>query len=272
MSLERTDVTGPVGTLAAYRSAPAGAAATAGTGTLPVVLVHGINMSVGVWDEVAGALAGERAVVTLDLRGHGDSVMAGPFGAADYAGDVVAVMDAFGIERAHLVGTSFGGPIVCNVAARAPERVASVAALGSAVSAEGAVDIDAGIAAMREMGAADFFRGFMGQASFAPGTDPVIIERAVVAATDERRSLDLIADVVRTAFSADESAAVAGVKAPALVMTGEHDMTCPIPAGEILARALGVELTVLPDRGHMAMVEDAASVVGPLRAHLAANE
>jgi pimeloyl-ACP methyl ester carboxylesterase len=233
------------------------------------VLVHGINMSAAVWDRLAAKLA-PRRVVTMDLRGHGESVMSGPYDAAGYAADVLAVMDELGIDRAHLVGASFGGPVVATIAADAPERVASITAIGSAVSAEGAVDVDAGIAMLREVGPLDFFRGFLGQASFAPGTDPALIEEAAQAAGG--RDVDVIADVVRVAFSADASDAVAKAKAPALVITGEHDMTCPVPAGEQLAKALGTELVVLPDRGHMAMVEDADSVATPIGKHLSAHD
>jgi 3-oxoadipate enol-lactonase len=256
-------VDGPVGTIAAYDTG------ARGTG-LPVVLVHGINMSAGVWDAVVAELDDRRAVA-LDLRGHGSSVMTGPFDADSYADDVLAVMDDAGIERAHLVGASFGGPVVCAVAARAPGRVASVTAIGSAVAAGDGVDVDGGIAAMREIGAHDFFMGFMGQASFAPGTDSALVEQAADAAS-AGRDLDTIEAVTRTAFAADASEIVARAKAPALVITGEHDMTCPVPSGEQLAAALGVELTVLPGRGHMAMVEDPGSVAAPLAAHLGAND
>lgn len=266
VSATRVEVKGPVGTIVAHDHGPAGDAAAA-----PVVLVHGINMSAAVWDDLASRLGKDRRVITMDLRGHGESVMQGPFDAAGYAGDVLAVMDALGVERAHLVGTSFGGPVVATVAAEHPDRVVSITAIGSAISAEGAVDIDAGLAMMREVGPLDFFRGFMGQASFAPGTDPALIETAAVAAATGRDT-DVIADVVKVAFSADASAAVSKVRAPALVMTGEHDMTCPVPAGEQLASALDTELVVLPGRGHMAMVEDADAVAAPVREHLAATD
>ncbi|HZP28345.1 MAG TPA: alpha/beta fold hydrolase [Acidimicrobiia bacterium] len=258
-------VEGPVGRLAASRGGTAG-------GGLPVVLVHGINMDRHVWDALAARLGTDRETMAIDLRGHGDSVMAGPFDAGAYADDVLAVMDAAGIERAHLVGTSFGGAVTATVAARVPERVASVTAIGSAVSVAGAVDIEGGIAAMAELGPPAFFRGFMAQASFAPGTDPQLVEEAVAAATRPERGLELIADVVRTAFSADAGDAVAAVKAPALVLTGEHDQTCPIPAGEVLAAALGTELQVLAGRGHMAVVEDPDGVAAVVRPHLAAND
>jgi len=261
----RTEVAGPVGPIVAYDTG-----AVSGTTALPVVLVHGINMSAAVWDRLVDRLGADRRVVTLDLRGHGASVMSGPYDAAGYASDVLAVMDALDIERAHLVGTSFGGPVVATIAAESPDRVASITAIGSAVSAEGAVDVEAGIAALREVGPLDFFRGFMGQASFAPGTDPALIEEAAQQAGS--RDVDVIAEIVRVAFSADASDAVARVRAPALVITGEHDMTCPVPAGEQLARGLGTTLVVLPGRGHMAMVEDADAVAGPVAPHLAAND
>ena len=262
-----THVDGPVGTIVAHDT---GEPSTAG-GALPVVLVHGINMSAAVWNGLAERLAPERRVVTMDLRGHGSSVMSGPYDAAGYAADVLATMGALGIDRAHLVGTSFGGPVVATIAASAPDRVASITALGSAVSAEGAVDVKAGLAMLREVGALDFFRGFMGQASFAPGTDPALIEEAAQQAANGR-DVDVIAEVVTVAFSADASDAVAKVQAPALVLTGEHDMTCPVPAGEQLAAALGTELVVLEGRGHMAMVEDPGAVSAAIVPHLAAND
>ena len=264
MNGTRVHVDGPVGTIVAYDTGtPAG-------GALPVVLVHGINMSAAVWEGLGERLQGERRVVTMDLRGHGESVMTGPYDAVGYSADVLAVMDVLGIERAHLVGTSFGGPVVATIAAEAPERVVSITAIGSAVSAEGAVDVEAGIAMLREVGPLDFFRGFMGQASFAPGTDPALIEEAAQAAAG--RDVDVIADVVRVAFSADASEAVAKVRAPALVVTGEHDMTCPVPAGEQLAEALGTQVVVLPGRGHLAMVEDPDAVAAAVGPHLAAHD
>jgi pimeloyl-ACP methyl ester carboxylesterase len=256
-------VDGPVGTLAITDNERDG-------GGLPVVLVHGINMTGSVWDALVDEL-GDRHSITLDLRGHGASAMSGPYDADSYADDVLAVMDARGVERAHLVGTSFGGPVACAVAARAPERVASVTAIGSAVAAGDAVDIDGGIAAMRQVGARDFFMGFMGQASFAPGTDPGLIEQAADGASNGR-DLDTIEAVTRTAFSADASNIVSKVKAPALVITGEHDMTCPVAAGEQLAKALHTTVNVLPGRGHMAMVEDPKAVAAVVAPHLAAHD
>jgi 3-oxoadipate enol-lactonase len=221
---------------------------------LPIVFVHGINMSSDVWSDVFERLTAERLVVAFDLRGHGKSDRSGPFGAADYADDTLSVMDHLRIARAHLVGTSFGGAVACVVAARAPSRVASILAIGSALRVEG-LDVDGAVAALRAAGVRPFFASFLPQASFAPGTDAAIIERALDAAS-ANREIETVVDVSTTALATDMTEVAREVRAPALVVTGELDATCPVAAGRAMANALGAEHRVLPGRGHVAPLED----------------
>ncbi len=95
-----------------------------GTGD-PVILIHGLGYARWGWDPVTAGLAPEFRVVLLDNRGIGESdVPPGPYTARDMAGDVLAVLDAAGIERAHVVGTSLGGMIAQELALARPNRVA----------------------------------------------------------------------------------------------------------------------------------------------------
>jgi 3-oxoadipate enol-lactonase len=90
----------------------------------PVVLVHGLGYARWGWEPVVPALADEFTVLTFDNRGIGASdVPEGPYSVRVMAGDVVAVLDAAGIDRAHLVGTSLGGMAAQEVAIGWPERV-----------------------------------------------------------------------------------------------------------------------------------------------------
>lgn len=82
-----------------------------GTGT-PVVLVHGITESSGNWDPIVERLAPQHQVVTLDLRGHGESPRAGAYDLASLAGDVATVAMAAGLDRPRVVGHSLGGAVV----------------------------------------------------------------------------------------------------------------------------------------------------------------
>ena len=170
---ETFEIGGPSGSISGADAAPA----TGGAG-LPILLVHGINMSRDVWTEVADILSATRRVISFDLRGHGKSAKQGPFTANDYADDALAVLDAHGVERAHIVGTSFGGSTAACLAVKAPERVATVASFGGALAVEG-LDLDGAIAFMRQVGVHDFFAGFLPEASFAPGTDQALIDRAL---------------------------------------------------------------------------------------------
>ena len=246
------------------------AAGSRSAGALPVLLVHGINMSRDVWREVAALLADERQVVAFDLRGHGESDREGPFGAEDYASDALAVMDHLGIARAHIAGTSFGGSVACALAVKAPERVASIAAFGSALAVEG-IDVEGAVGALRQAGVRAFFAAFLPQASFAPGTDPALVERALDAASNGR-DVETVIEVARTAFSADLRATGAAVRAPALVVTGELDATCPVPAGAEMAKVLRTHHHVVPGKGHVITLEDPQTVADLIRAHARAHE
>jgi pimeloyl-ACP methyl ester carboxylesterase len=87
----------------------------------PVVLVHSGICDSRMWDRQMRTLAADHQVVRLDLPGYGRSpVRTRPL---SYAGEVLAVMDEQGIASAALVGSSFGGRVVLDVARTAPDRV-----------------------------------------------------------------------------------------------------------------------------------------------------
>ena len=95
-----------------------------------MVLLHGQPGSGADWQQVAGRLPPGLPVVALDRPGYGASRRgAGGFGYNARA--VVAELDARGIERAVLVGHSYGGGIALAVAQLAPERVEALVLLAS---------------------------------------------------------------------------------------------------------------------------------------------
>lgn len=92
----------------------------------PVVLLHGFTSDRRSWYAVAEQLQRRFRVVMPDLRGHGESDA--PEGIesytmADYAADVGALLDAIGVERCHLAGSSFGGMVAMQFAVDSPQRV-----------------------------------------------------------------------------------------------------------------------------------------------------
>ena len=103
--------------------------ASVGEGT-PVVLLHGFPDGPESWASVAQALAeaGHRAIVPY-LRGyHPDTIAPDrPYGREEFAGDVVHLLDALGVESAVLVGHDWGASHVWSTVGSHPERVRAVA-------------------------------------------------------------------------------------------------------------------------------------------------
>jgi pimeloyl-ACP methyl ester carboxylesterase len=104
-------------------------------GGWPVLLLHGFPDSSHVWRHQVPALveAGMR-VIAPDLRGFGESDK--PEAVAEYAitrsiADVVAVLDALGIERTHVVGHDWGAGLAWVLAALVPARVERLVAMSA---------------------------------------------------------------------------------------------------------------------------------------------
>lgn len=85
---------------------------------------NSLGTDLQVWDKVVPAFAGDFRVLRYDNRGHGlsDAPVA-PYSLDDHVGDLTAVMDGAGVDKAIVVGLSVGGLIAQGLAARSPERV-----------------------------------------------------------------------------------------------------------------------------------------------------
>ena len=90
------------------------------------VLIHGVTGDLSIWFlcEAMSTLSTTHRVTAYDLRGHGYSdAPASGYTSADHVADLFALMDDAGIDRAKLVGHSFGGVIAAHAAAEDPARV-----------------------------------------------------------------------------------------------------------------------------------------------------
>ncbi|MFJ2705843.1 alpha/beta fold hydrolase [Streptomyces sp. NPDC087428] len=123
-----TDVETSFGTTHVYRYGPADPAAESRT---PVVLIHGAGGCSAQWYPNTPALSAERPVYALDTPGDpGRSVHREPLWQPERAAQWMdEALDALGLDRVHLVGSSYGGWLVINQAHLRPGRIASVTAL-----------------------------------------------------------------------------------------------------------------------------------------------
>ncbi|MCU0897581.1 MAG: alpha/beta hydrolase [Burkholderiales bacterium] len=95
---------------------------------LPLVLIHGAASNLTRWSELVAEtrLAGERDILRLDLRGHGQSIDRGPTSLEIWADDIAGILDAEGIDCAVLLGHCLGASVAVTFAARHPARTAGL--------------------------------------------------------------------------------------------------------------------------------------------------
>ena len=116
-----------------------------------VILVHGLTATLAFWynTKVFPVLSRNYRVTAYDLRGHGYSdITPTGYTSRELAGDLLALMDHLGVERARLVSHSFGGSVALHFALLFPERT------------EGVIICDTGFAALRKFRNIDHWPGW----------------------------------------------------------------------------------------------------------------
>lgn len=233
-----------------------------------VVLIHPLGLDHRAWAPVVPKLATGRRVVSYDLRGHGGAAGADPYSMADVAADVVGLLDALGVDQAHLAGLSFGGAIAQAAAVAAPERVASLALLGTTDEPMPEVFEARAVAAERDGLAAQVAPSLTRW--FTP--DALARNDEGVRYARERVLRDDPADWAaawRAFVGLDVRGRLAAYDRPVMVVAGEADVSCPPEfARGIAERIPGAEFAVVPSAPHMMSLEQPDAVADVLDAFL----
>ncbi|HEX7610176.1 MAG TPA: alpha/beta fold hydrolase [Solirubrobacteraceae bacterium] len=225
-----------------------------------VVLLHAGVADRSMWDEHLQPLAEEGLrVLALDLPGFGD---APPSTVEDAPwNDVLETMDALGIERAALVGNSFGALVALRVAAIAPERVSRLALISaSAPDIEPSAELQAAWQAEEEAMESDDIDGAVRavlDAWLLPDAPARLRERV---AAMQQRALELQAAAPEVPEGLDpierDPDALSRIGCPTLIATGRHDMPDFYAGAEALAAAMPVAgHAVVLDAGHLTPLE-----------------
>ncbi len=246
-----------------------------------VVFVNGLGGVQAGWAGQVRALSDRWRVLTFDHRGLGCS--AGDPGRptmADYAADVVALLDAVGAGSAAVVGASFGGRVALALALDHPERVAALVLVSTAARGRLPPELasrvdDRALAAMRrmhELDERDWLDAVL-PALFGPAFRERHPERLRMFARWRARHPANRAGIEaqwRAHEGFDVTNRLAEVRAPTLVMHGAADRLVPVEAGrELAARIPGARLVVFEDAGHALNVEEAPRFDAELRRFLA---
>jgi 3-oxoadipate enol-lactonase len=221
----------------------------------PILLVMGHRYSSAMWYPLIPALAEHHRVIWFDNRGTGGSDTTPKVTVQELAADALAVMDAAGVERAHVFGVSMGGVIVQELAIQQPGRVISLIVGCSGVLSADKPRAPAVIRLLYYLPPWLLSRlmsrgpGGHGYGSAAP-LDRVAVDQAMVA-KDVFTVRGVVAQSVAMGGYTTSKEAVAALTMPALVLHGDEDTTVPVAWGEELAQTLpNSRFVKIPGAGH----------------------
>jgi pimeloyl-ACP methyl ester carboxylesterase len=212
-----------------------------GEGTA-ILLVMGHSYSSAMWYPVMPALTAQHRVIRFDNRGTGQSDTTRHTTVQELADDALAVMDAAGVQKAHVFGVSMGGVIVLDLAMRHPERVASLIVGCSGMLTADKPRAPAIVRLLYHLPAwllkrlTTPRRGGKGYGSAAPA-DAIATDIATIG-NDKSTKRGLIAQAEAMANYTTTREAVAKLTMPLLVLHGDEDSLVPFKWGEELAQAL----------------------------------
>jgi pimeloyl-ACP methyl ester carboxylesterase len=232
----------------------------------PIILLEGLGGDIAGWRRNIPHLATELRVVAYDLRGNGDSdAPDAPMTMTIFVDDTLAVLDALGIERAHVYGQSLGGMIAQELALTHPERVRALVLAATHAGLAHVVPVDARAPTDRPH-LALYSRRFAEEHPEHVAEDLRVGSRTPQRPHAGRRQWDAM-----QGFDAYDR--LPRLRTPTLVLHGTEDrLVSPGNARVLAERIPGAELVMLEGAGHVYHSEQAdaadAVVLGFLGRHL----
>ncbi len=207
----------------------------------PVILLHGGLANSDYWGNQVRALMPRHTVIVMDSRGHGRSTRdARPYGYDLMADDVVGLLDYLKIPHADVVGWSDGGILGLDLAMRHPDRVGRVFAFAANTVTSGVTP------------------GVEKNPTFAAFIKRAGHEYVRMSATPQQYTA--FVDQISRMWAEQPNwndAQLRAIRAPVLVVDGDHDEAINRPHTEYIARTIsGAGLLILPNASHFAFLQD----------------
>lgn len=214
-----------------------------------VLFVHGAGGGGFAWSYQKAVFEGRFNPIVIELPGHGESGGEGEKEIEKYAGHVYSFLRAMGLEKIFLVGHSMGGAIVQTMALSHPETIKGIVLAGTGARLK--------VFPMILNGIRDYFEEIvrkMAPMAYSRKASRELVEQGI------RQLMRCRPEVFYGDFLAcdrfDVIKEVEKIDLPALMLCGEEDELTPVKYSEFLhQRIRGSRLEILPDAGHMVMME-----------------
>jgi pimeloyl-ACP methyl ester carboxylesterase len=246
----------------------------AGDSGEPVLLMHGIGSHSGGWRFILNALKPDHRAVAWNAPGYmlTDNLAAESPTSRQYADAAAALLDALGVDRAHVVGSSFGSMIAATLAAFHPERVKTLTLLGASrgqrwlPAEERAKRLAMRDAAAREGALAASEKRWR----FLLGTNPDDTTIALTRELQKATHMRGLMQAARASDATDVCEFADRIRARTLFIIGDADQVNPPSITQaIAARVADHRIETLPGIGHLPKLEAPRETAALLRRHFA---
>jgi pimeloyl-ACP methyl ester carboxylesterase len=239
----------------------------------PVVLIAGLGLDHTYYAYAIPQLTRFAKVITLDLRGVGQSARPeGPYSMRLWAEDVSALLDYLGEKRAHVVGSSLGGCVALEMVDQRPEQVASLVLVAAFSELDRSLEVNfrLRIAIVERLGMDEVLANHM--MLWTLSRRFIETERGKRAAdallqSVRRNTPALYASFLRAILEFGRvlpgqegepkvTERLSRIAVPILLVVGRDDILTPVSFSELIQQRIpGAELAVIPDCGHITFVE-----------------
>lgn len=229
-----------------------------GSDTTAILLLHGWGCDSSIFSFIESGLSAESAMVTLDFPGHGQSgEPPEPWGVAEYAEQVQALLKELSIDRVRIVAHSFGGRVAIYLASHQPELVEKLVITGGA-----------GIrkpVSQSQQKRQRHFKRYNAMLGALKGVKPLapVVEKWQTALRERFGSPDYnkLNENMRKTFvkviTEDLFPMLSEITAPTLLVWGSEDTETPLWMGQQMEQSIpDAGLVVFEGRSHFAFIEE----------------
>ncbi len=231
-----------------------------GTGT-PIVFLHAFPLNRTMWAAQESALSQRFRVITVDLRGHGESdAPLWRYTLDQYADDVNALLDRLSIQRAVMAGLSMGGYVLFAMYRRHRDRIRGLIFADTRAEADQPTQVTwrFNLAQKVYKEGPKAVADEMVPKLLSPSTvqkNPALVERVRAIILSAPIS-GIVGDLMAIAERPDSTPLLKTISLPTLVLVGEHDRLTTPDENQRLADGIpGARLVVIPSAGHLSNME-----------------
>lgn len=226
----------------------------------PLLLIHGLGYARWGWEPLLPLLSDHFTLVTFDNRGIGESsVPPGPYSAGAMASDALSILEAAGIDRAHVAGSSLGGMVAQEVAIGQPQAVDRLVLLSTTPGAslgypmpQVTVDLFGEVASMEP---AEALRKFVENA-LGRDPDPAVVERILHHRTTDPQDPAGWAAQAAAGTTYDGGDRISQIGSPTLAISGTADNVVDFRNSQVLTDLIpDCRLHLVEGGGHLVFWE-----------------